>query len=105
MFVFDYIRFELSLHQVCMSLEMQKYFFVVAHSLSKDSNWFDPSTDSLPRTPRVSQAIVRVDSGPANPKCAPKYKGCKPCVNLVQTKLSWVNLVQTKLLGKVQCER
>ena len=63
------------------------YFFVFAHSLSKDSNGFNPSTDKLPRAPRVSQAIVRVDSGPGNPKCAPKNKGCKPCVNLVQTKL------------------
>ena len=62
------------------------YFFVFAHSLSKDSNGFNPFTDTLPHVPHVSQAIVRVDSGPG-PKCAPKSKGCKPCVNLVQTKL------------------
>ena len=62
---------------------MQKYFFVVAHSLSKDSNGFNPSTDTLPLAPRVSQAIVMVDSGPGIPKCAPKNKGCKPYVNLV----------------------
>ena len=55
-------------------------------SLSKDSNGSNLSSDTLPRAPRVSQAIVRVEYGPGNPKYAPKNKGCKPCVNLVQTK-------------------
>ncbi len=48
----------------------------------------------------MSQAIVRVEYGPGNPKCAPKNKGCKPRVNLVQTKSPCVNLVQTKFLGR-----
>ena len=74
-------------------------------SLSKDSNGSNLSTDTLHRAPHVSQAIVRVEYGPGNPKCAPKNKGCKPCMNLVQTKLPCVNSVQTKLLGKVPCER
>ena len=55
-------------------------------SFSKDSNGSNLSTDTLPRALLVSQAIVRVEYGPGNPKCAPKNKGCKPCVNLVQTK-------------------
>ena len=74
-------------------------------SLSKDSNGSNLSTDTLPRAPHVSQAIVRVEYGPGNAKFAPKKKGCKPCVSLVQTKLPCVNLVQTKLLGKFSCER
>ena len=62
-------------------------------SLSKDSNGSNLSADTLSRAPRVSQAIVRVENGPGNPKCAPKNKGCRPCMNLVQTKLPCVNLV------------
>ena len=55
-------------------------------SLSKDSNGSNLSADTLPRAPRVSQAIDRVEYGPRNSKCAPKNKGWKLCVNLVQTK-------------------
>ena len=43
-------------------------------SLSKDSNGSILSTDTLTRAPRVSQAIVRVEYGPGNPKCVPKNK-------------------------------
>ena len=69
-------------------------------SLSKDSNGSNLSADTLARAPRVSQAILRVDYGPGNPKRAPKNKGCKPRMNLVQTKSPCVNLVQTKFLGR-----
>ena len=55
------IRFVLSVYHV-----LHIYYVRFAHSLSKDSNGSN-SVDTLPRDARVSQAIVRVDSGPGRP--------------------------------------
>ncbi len=54
-------RFVPSLHHV-----LHIHYVGFAHSLSKDSNGSN-TVDTLPRDARVSQAIVRVDSGPGRP--------------------------------------
>jgi hypothetical protein len=72
------------------------YSFMFTNSIFKDSNGLNPSTDTLPCVSHVSQAIVRVDSGPGRTRI--KFWGGvvlqKLSLHLVYMMFS-VNSVQT----------